>query len=92
MSEFSRFVVYFNIYPKLLFPSSVDATADNKRHGRLLNHSKTNPNVVTKMVILDNLPYLCLVAGRSICKGEQLEYDYGDRSKMSIQSHPWLVK
>ena len=82
----------FKHLPEIVFPSSVDATADNNRHGRLLNHSKTNPNVITKMVILDHLPYLCLVAGRDICEGEQLEYDYGDRSKMSIQSHPWLVK
>lgn len=77
---------------KIVGPSSVDATADNKRHGRLLNHSKSNPNVVTKLVVLDHLPYLCLMAGRDICQGEQLEYDYGDRSRLSIESHPWLVK
>lgn len=87
--EVGCYMYYFEFLGRKM---CVDATADNKRHGRLLNHSKINPNVVTKMVILDNVPYLCLVAGRDICKGEQLEYDYGDRSKMSVQSHPWLVK
>ena len=71
---------------------SIDATADNKRYGRLLNHCKSNPNVVTKLVVLDQSPYLCLMAARDICQGEQLEYDYGDRSRLSVEAHPWLVK
>lgn len=58
--------------------------------GRLLNHSKTLANVVTKLYEVDDHPYLCLVAARDIREGEELEYDYGERSKEVIESHPWL--
>jgi len=36
-------------------------------------------------------PYLILVAARDICIGEELLYDYGDRSKEAIEAHPWLA-
>ena len=71
---------------------SVDATVDNGRMGRLLNHRKTSPNVTTKVYMVDDRPYLCLVAARDIEPGEELEYDYGERSKPAILSHPWLTK
>ena len=59
--------------------------------GRLLNHSKTQANVVTKMYEVDNHPYLCLVASRDIVPGEELQYDYGERNKDAIEAHPWLT-
>ena len=68
----------------------MDATRDNGRFGRLLNHSKTVPNVTTKLLEVAGQPYLCLVAARDIQPGEELEYDYGERSKAAIESHPWL--
>ncbi len=58
--------------------------------GRLLNHSRTEANVATKLHEVDGKPYLCLMAARSISVGEELLYDYGERSKEVIQSHPWL--
>ena len=70
---------------------SVDATADNGRKGRLLNHSRTSANVVTKLLEVDDRPYLCLIAARDITVGEQLEYDYGERNKETMDSHPWLA-
>ena len=69
---------------------SVDATEDNGRMGRLLNHSKNQANVITKFYEVDDHPYLCLVASRDIKVGEELQYDYGERSKEATQSHPWL--
>ena len=69
----------------------MDATKDNGRLGRLLNHSKTSANVVTKLMEVDGHPYLCLMAARDVGPGEELEYDYGERNREAIQSHPWLA-
>lgn len=76
----------------LIWVCSVDATKDNGRFGRLLNHSKTAANVVTKLLDVDDHPYLCLMAARNIREGEELQYDYGERSKEAILSHPWLTQ
>lgn len=70
--------------------SSVDATKDNGRLGRLLNHSKTSANVVTKLFPINDHPYLCLMAARNIREEEELQYDYGERSPSVLLSHPWL--
>ncbi|XP_078083221.1 N-lysine methyltransferase KMT5A-like isoform X2 [Mustelus asterias] len=67
----------------------VDATKETTRLGRLINHSK-NGNCQTKLHNVDGKPHLILVASRDIEKGEELLYDYGDRSKASIAAHPWL--
>lgn len=68
---------------------SVDATKETGRMGRLINHSKTG-NCQTKLHDINGVPHLILVASRDIHKGEELLYDYGDRSKASIAAHPWL--
>ena len=70
---------------------SVDATEDNGRMGRLLNHSKKNSNVVTKVMEVDSTPYLCLVASRDVEPGEELLYDYGERRDDVIKAMPWLA-
>ncbi|XP_069789612.1 N-lysine methyltransferase KMT5A-A isoform X2 [Narcine bancroftii] len=67
----------------------VDATKESTRLGRLINHSK-NGNCQTKLHDVDGKPHLILVASRNIENGEELLYDYGDRSKASIAAHPWL--
>lgn len=67
----------------------VDATRETGRMGRLINHSK-NGNCQTKLHDINGVPHLILVASRDIDKGEELLYDYGDRSKASIAAHPWL--
>ena len=74
-----------------MYTFSVDATADNGRKGRLLNHSRTAANVVTRLAEVDGQPYLCLVAAKDISVGEQLEYDYGERDRATMDSHPWLA-
>ncbi|KAM8854199.1 N-lysine methyltransferase KMT5A-A isoform 2-T2 [Synchiropus picturatus] len=67
----------------------VDATRETGRMGRLINHSKSG-NCHTKLHDIDGVPHLILVASRDIHQGEELLYDYGDRSKASIAAHPWL--
>lgn len=69
---------------------SVDATVDTGRLGRLVNHSR-NGNLVTRTITVDNKPRLILLAKEDIKKGEELSYDYGDRSKESLLHHPWLA-
>lgn len=75
---------------------SIDATAESGRLGRLLNHSRRNPNCITRLVwVKDNdskkpLPRLVIVAKRDINTGEELTYDYGDRDKSALEVHPWL--
>jgi histone-lysine N-methyltransferase SETD8 len=74
-----------------LFPSSVDATEENGRLGRLINHSRARANLTTKTLTIDGIPRLVLFATRDVAKGEELLYDYGDRRKQSLAYHPWLA-
>ena len=68
---------------------SVDGTAEDGSYGRLLNHSK-NGNVESKLININNRPVLILVAKVDIEPDTELSYDYGERSKEIIDSHPWL--
>ncbi|KAL1132558.1 hypothetical protein AAG570_010510 [Ranatra chinensis] len=68
----------------------VDATTESLRLGRLVNHSR-NGNLITKTVTVKGKPHLVLVAKDNINIGDELTYDYGDRSKESLQHHPWLA-
>jgi SET domain-containing protein len=70
----------------------IDATAESDRLGRLLNHSKLGGNCHTKLFEINSKPYLILVASRDIEPGEEMTYDYGDRNKISLESHPWLAE
>ncbi|KAL5257465.1 hypothetical protein ACHWQZ_G012417 [Mnemiopsis leidyi] len=67
----------------------VDGTAEDGSYGRLLNHSK-NGNVESKLVNVNSKPVLVLVAKQDIQPQTELCYDYGERSKEIIDSHPWL--
>lgn len=82
--------MYFFDYKSKIY--CIDATAESERLGRLLNHSKTDGNCQTKLFEMNSRPYLILVAARDIRPGEEMLYDYGDRNKVSIESHPWLAK
>lgn len=68
----------------------IDATQETGKLGRLINHSRTCSNLYTKTVLVDGLPRLVLLAKETIKKGQELLYDYGDRSRESIKYHPWL--
>ncbi|XP_022188411.2 histone-lysine N-methyltransferase PR-Set7 [Nilaparvata lugens] len=68
----------------------VDATPESDRLGRLVNHSRFG-NLMTKTVVVDNQPHLVLIAKDDIQSGDEITYDYGDRSKESLYYHPWLA-
>uniref|UniRef100_A0A1B6CKF3 [histone H4]-lysine(20) N-methyltransferase n=1 Tax=Clastoptera arizonana TaxID=38151 RepID=A0A1B6CKF3_9HEMI len=68
----------------------IDATPESDRLGRLVNHSR-NGNLLTKTVVIKNKPHLVLLAKDNIQLGEEVTYDYGDRSKQSLIHHPWLA-
>ena len=91
--NFLIFVIFANLLLKSFFfyiyIYSIDATAENGTFGRLLNHSRCG-NCKTKLHAIKNKPHLILIADRDVEEGEELTYDYGDRSKDAIESHPWL--
>ncbi|KAJ8049629.1 Histone-lysine N-methyltransferase PR-Set7 [Holothuria leucospilota] len=62
----------------------VDAT-NSKGAGRMVNDS-IRPNAVMKIVILDNIPHLCLFALQHISPGEEIRFDYG------VPNLPWRKK
>ncbi|PRD26481.1 UNVERIFIED_CONTAM: pr-set7 [Trichonephila clavipes] len=68
----------------------IDATKESGRLGRLINHSKKG-NLKTQSIYLKENPHLAFFACRDIEPGEELCYDYGDRSKQALKSHPWLA-
>ncbi|KAM0733956.1 Histone-lysine N-methyltransferase Set8 [Formica fusca] len=68
----------------------VDATAETKKLGRLVNHSR-NGNLVARIVEVKSTPHLVLTAKEDIPIGVEVSYDYGDRSRDSIRHHPWLA-
>ena len=59
---------------------SIDGTKETGRFGRLINHSRLEPNAASKKVIIEGKPRLYIVAIRDIEPGEEITYDYGDRS------------
>ena len=48
--------------------------------GRLVNHSKDNPNCKTKTVYVNGQPRLILLAKNDISNGTELLFDYGERA------------
>uniref|UniRef100_A0A8C6XZN6 [histone H4]-lysine(20) N-methyltransferase n=1 Tax=Naja naja TaxID=35670 RepID=A0A8C6XZN6_NAJNA len=80
------YMYYFQYLSKTF---CVDATKETNRLGRLVNHSKCG-NCQTKLHDISGVPHLILVAARDIRAGEELLYDYGDRSKASLEAYPWL--
>ena len=74
----------------LIFLDSLDATRPTQYLGRLLNHSRRG-NCKTRVIGINNRPYLILEAARDIEVGEELLYDYGDRSPESLEAYPWLT-
>ncbi|EDO37682.1 predicted protein, partial [Nematostella vectensis] len=85
-AEVGCYMYYFSFKNKKY---CVDATKESGRLGRLLNHS-VHGNCTTKLISIKGNPYLILVTSQDIKPGEELLYDYGERSKDIIESHPWL--
>ncbi|KAI1721150.1 SET domain-containing protein [Ditylenchus destructor] len=69
----------------------VDATDETPYKGRLINHSVLKPNLKTKVVDFGKSFHLVLIAKRDIDEGEELLYDYGDRTACTVAKNPWLL-
>ena len=54
----------------IFLSSSIDATKETGRLGRLVNHSRLIPNLQTKIVMLKGIPRLILVAKRDVEAGK----------------------
>ncbi|KHN79023.1 putative histone-lysine N-methyltransferase set-1 [Toxocara canis] len=87
-SSIGSFMYYFKHNNKHF---CVDATEETPYKGRLINHSILRPNLKTKVVELKGTHHLVLVAKRDIDVGEELLYDYGDRSPLTVANNPWLL-
>ena len=46
---------------------------------------------MTKIVEVDKIPHLVLIAKDDIPAGCEVTYDYGDRNRESLLNHPWLA-
>lgn len=71
---------------------SLDGTAEKPEYGigRLISHSRINPNLRTVKVIIEHIPHLAFVAKRDIEVGEELSYDYGDYNSEVTAQLQWL--
>eukprot|EP00123_Amoebidium_parasiticum_P013977 comp22257_c0_seq1/m.32889 comp22257_c0_seq1/g.32889 ORF comp22257_c0_seq1/g.32889 comp22257_c0_seq1/m.32889 type:complete len:402 (-) comp22257_c0_seq1:751-1956(-) len=69
----------------------VDATVTTGL-GRLINHGKSQANLVSRVVEVDGLPRLSFFARDTIVPGTELLYDYGDRRKDAVKVYPWLAQ
>ena len=67
----------------------IDSTNESIFKGRLINHSRWG-NCEPRLLTVAKYPAIILQATRDIDKGEELLYDYGDRSKAALEAHPWL--
>ena len=78
----------------------LDATQEDGSLGRLINHSRMNPNCQMKLAWLvnpdrypgsaDEQPHAYFVSTRDISQGEELRWDYGETRSSKLVSHPWL--
>uniref|UniRef100_A0A5S6QKA7 SET domain-containing protein n=1 Tax=Trichuris muris TaxID=70415 RepID=A0A5S6QKA7_TRIMR len=69
----------------------VDATEETEYKARLINHSAKEPNCVPKIIEVNDRPCIVLIASRNVRVGEELLYNYGDRSRAAVAANPWLV-
>ena len=78
-------------------PVSIDAAREDGRFGRLINHAlpasgRANLEArLVKGVGEAGAPHLIFYAIKPIEIDDELLYDYGDRSKSSIERDPWLA-
>lgn len=70
----------------------LDATVDDGSYGRLVNHSRLRPNCKAVGFMVDRKPAIGIVAVRDISVGEEILYDYGEKSAETLERLPWLVE
>ena len=70
----------------------IDASVETCRFGRLINHSRLNPNLKPKIVTVSAYPRLIFIAKHDIVPGTELLYDYAEKRKEVIAANPWLLE
>ena len=58
---------------------SVDATKETSRLGRLMNHSRSNPNCIPRVIDTGKDLKIVFFAKKDIPAGTELLFDYGER-------------
>ena len=83
---------YYFRHPTTRLPHCIDATAERKEYGigRLLSHSMRHPNLACKVYIVDGIPRLVLHTKIDILFGDEMKYDYGERSEIVLAKFEWL--
>lgn len=83
---------YYFRHPVTRIEHCVDATAERKEYGigRLLSHSMRHPNLACKVYIVDGVPRLVLHTKIDIIFGDEMKYDYGERSELVLAKFEWL--
>lgn len=58
----------------------IDATEEKESFGlgRLINHSRSSPNIKPKVILINGRAHVCFFAIKDILAGSELLYDYGD--------------
>ena len=74
------YILFFRHDSKKL---AIDATKETDTFGRLINHSR-DANVSMKVVVVDKVPMIVFVALTEIQVGHEIQYDYGERRKLSL--------
>jgi hypothetical protein len=59
------FYLHFVVLPSFTLIYSIDATSESGRFGRLVNHSRSMPNLQTKVITFRKQPRLILVIKKS---------------------------
>jgi hypothetical protein len=85
---------YFKPRNQLLDRHCIDSTAERDEYGigRLLNHSRTSPNIVTETIYFDGIPHLIFIAKKDILFGDELKFDYGERDQTVMKAFNWMRK
>ena len=68
----------------------IDATVESGRLGRLLNHSRSAPNLMAYQLPEDRK--VITIAIKDIPAGTQLTWDYGEEDKEVLKELEWLIK
>ncbi len=67
----------------------INSQVDNGTIGRLFNHSAKYPNLKTRVKVVDGQPTIIFSAKEHITKGDDLLFDYGERSAGGLRPD-WL--
>ena len=70
----------------------IDATQDNGRMGRLINHSRLDANLKPRLIVVDDVPRLFFTATRDITANTELQYPYGENRAEILKENEWLKK